>query len=246
MVMLNFLKEYRRMEKDKEFLSAVNACLFPFVSARIGEKNVMSGEQMAEVQERANPVGWNRIPEVVREMIKASNFSACQELEGKGIQVIWFTAENMKGFYVIRYYITLPAGYKVSKYGTAYNEEEYNRILNEIKEADPADPKIAYLSEDLRSLEEGKQYNTAEAAKELNIENGWLQTYYKNGTLEYTVQGIKEKSPRRVSQLFIDEFKQKAQWETLEKAQPTKIYKQYPLNIFGRPKRSGPYSKGKQ
>ena len=206
----------------------------------------MSGEQMAEVQERANPVGWNRIPEVVREMIKASAFSASQDLENKKIQVIWFTAENLKGFYVIRYYITLPAGYNVSKYGTAYNEEEYNKILNEIKEMDSADPRIAYLSEDLRNMEEGKQYNTAEAAKELNIENGWLHTYYKNGILEYTVQGTKERSPRQVSQLFIDEFRQKAQWETLEKAQPTKIYKQYHLNIFGRPKRRGPYSKGRQ
>lgn len=242
MVMLNFLKEYRRMEKEKEFLSAVSSCLSPFVTLKVNAGGVMTGEQLAEVQSANNSVGWNRIPEVIREMIRQSKFAVVQNIEDNQ-QVIWFVAETIKGMYVIRYYISLPAGYAVSKSGAVYNVKEHDELLKRVRGTDPADPVLNYLIDDLRKMEEGKQYTTAEAAKELNIENGWLHTYYKNGVLEYTIQGIKEKSPRQVSQLFIDEFKQKTQWETLEKAQPTKIYKQYPLNIFGRPRRSGPYSK---
>lgn len=243
--MLNFLKEYQVIETKKEFLSAIGSCLYPFAKVKATLEDVVTGKEAVKAIEQENRLGWERVPDVIQKMVEESPFVLSQVLEKEVLQVVWFVAETVKGFRVIRYYTFIPPGYEVNSQGTVCNSEKRRALLERIREMPSDDPNLDNLICDLQDMERGEQFSTAEAAEILGIENGWLHTYYKNGVLEYTKIGDKEKSPRQVSRLFLNEFIQKSQWEVLEKAQPTKIAKQFGKTIFNRPKRSGPYGRSK-
>lgn len=243
--MLNFLKEYQSIETKKDFISAVGSCLYPFAKVKATLEDVVTGEEAVKAIEQSNPIGWGRVPDVIRRLIEVSPFVLSQVLDKEVLQVVWFVAETVKGFYVIRYYTFIPPGYEVNSQGTVCNSEKRKALLEQIRETPSSDPNIDNLIGDLQEMEKGEQFSTAEAAEILGIENGWLHTYYKNGVLEFTKTGEKEKSPRQVSRLFLNEFIQKSQWDVLEKAQPTKVAKQFDKTIFNRPKRSGPYGRSK-
>ena len=244
-MMLNFLREYLKIGSEREFLLAVGQCLSPFMKPGIGAGEVLSGSGMAEFLDAEGSVGWGRVPAVIKEMIKASGYAAVQPVSPQQ-RAVWFAAETAGGLFAVRFWPMLRAGYAVSGYGTAYSAAHYDALRGKTEELGKGDPKAASLAAELRDMEVGEQFGTAEAAEILGIRNGWLHNCYKNGLLEHTTLSDKRKSPCRVSRLFLDEFLQKRQWELLEKAQPTKIYRDSPVNIFGRPKRANRFGRPKE